>query len=201
LLIGPALNLPSPGNQIPRRHYGPLRSIGLLWMRISGWRVIGELPNEARGIAVVAPHSSNWDFVHAIAAVFSLGLRVQFMGKHTLFRGPLGIFMRWVGGMPVDRADPQDIAERVAQQIQNTPQIWLGITPEGTRSAGRSFKSGFHRIARAADVPILPVALNYRKRVIEFLPAMKAGEDAAAEVEHLRALLMQHGCRREHARR
>ncbi|HMN64347.1 MAG TPA: acyltransferase, partial [Burkholderiaceae bacterium] len=80
--------LPQPGPRVPRRHYGVLRNAGLAWLRVSGWRIEGEIPDLARAVVAVAPHSSNWDFVHAVAAVFALGLRVSFIGKHTLFRGP-----------------------------------------------------------------------------------------------------------------
>lgn len=95
---------PRPGVNVPRRHYGLLHRAGRAWLRCSGWRIEGDIPDLARVVVAVAPHSSNWDFVHAIAAVFVLGLRVSFIGKHTLFRGPFGPILTWLGGIPVDRA-------------------------------------------------------------------------------------------------
>ncbi|MEK9774741.1 MAG: 1-acyl-sn-glycerol-3-phosphate acyltransferase [Quisquiliibacterium sp.] len=192
--------LPTPGDLVPRRRFGALEALGRLSLRISGWRIVGPMPNLPHAIAVVAPHSSNWDFVHGISAVLALRLKVQFLAKHTLFRGMLGGIMRWLGGVPVNRADPQDLAERVAESIRRTDNMWLGITPEGTRTAGRSFKSGFLRIARVSGVPIVPVSFNYRTRVIEFHPVFQPGDDPAADLQALSNLLLTSGCRREHAR-
>jgi 1-acyl-sn-glycerol-3-phosphate acyltransferase len=192
--------LPSLGDRVPRRSYGVLSALGRLSLRISGWRVIGPIPNLSHVIAVVAPHSSNWDFVHGISAVLALGLKVQFLAKHTLFQGPWAGALRWLGGVPVNRGDPQDLAERVAESITRAEQMWLGITPEGTRTAGSAFKSGFLRIARASGAPIAPVSFNYRTRVIEFHPLFEPGADPAADVATLSELLLSRGCRREQAR-
>jgi len=192
--------LPTLGDRVPRRHFGMLSMLGRLSLRASGWRVVGQMPNLTHVIAVVAPHSSNWDFVHGISAVLALGLKVQFLAKHTLFQGPWGGALRWLGGVPVNRTDPQDLAERVAQSITQAEQMWLGITPEGTRTAGTAFKSGFLRIARASGAPIVPVSFNYRTRVIEFHPVFELGSDPVADLAALSELLLTRGCRREHAR-
>lgn len=193
------MTLPSIGSLVPRRGYGPLSLIGRAWLLATGWRVRGPLPDLAHAVVVVAPHSSNWDFVHAVAAVFALRLRVSFIGKHTLFTGGLGRFMRWLGGVPVDRAHAEGIAQAAAQALHDSPATWLGIAPEGTRAAGARFKSGFHRIASAAGVPIIPVSINYRRRVIEIHPARMPGDDVDADVDAIRRLLLERGCRREAA--
>ena len=188
--------LPQPGPRVPRRHYGVLRNAGLAWLRASGWRIEGEIPDLARAVVAVAPHSSNWDFVHAVAAVFALGLRVSFIGKHTLFRGPLGRFMAWLGGIPVDRARPDGVVEAVLARFAAGGPLWFGVAPEGTRREGASFKSGFYRVAQAASVPIVPVYLDYRRRVIgilaPFAPTLPVEEGVAA----IRERLLAHGARR-----
>jgi len=191
--------LPRIGPLAPRRSYGALTAVGRWWLRLAGWRVVGELPDLERVVVAVAPHSSNWDFVHAIAAVFALRLRVSFIGKHTLFEGALGRFMRWVGGLPVDRSRPEGIAEAVAAQMRAAPQMWLGVAPEGTRTAGAPFKSGFYRIAQAAKVPILPVCIDYRRKVIGVLPLQSAAAPVDDGVESVRRLLITSGCRRDAA--
>ena len=191
------MTLPTVGSRVPRRGYGPLAFVGRCWLRCSGWRIRGNLPDIERVVVVVAPHSSNWDFVHAVAAVFALRLRVGFIGKHTLFTGWLGNFMRWMGGVPVDRAHPEGFAQAAAQTIRSAPAMWLGIAPEGTRTAGAAFKSGFHRIATAAVVPMIPVSINHRTRVIEIHPPRMPGPDADADVEAIRSLLLGRGCRRD----
>jgi 1-acyl-sn-glycerol-3-phosphate acyltransferase len=77
--------------------------------------------------------------------------------------------------------------------------MWLGIAPEGTRRAGAAFKSGFYRIARAAGVPILPVFIDHRRRVIGVLAALEPGEEIETGVARVRATLLAHGCRRDRA--
>jgi 1-acyl-sn-glycerol-3-phosphate acyltransferase len=180
----------------PRRGYGPLGNLGRGWLRLAGWRVEGNVPDLARCVVAVAPHSSNWDFVHAVAALFALGLRVSFIGKHTLFRGSLGGFMRWLGGMPVDRSRPNGLVEDMVEAFARAGPLWLAIAPEGTRTRVDGFKSGFYRIALAAGVPILPVALNYRSRSILFLPAVIPTTEVERGVDEMQALFARHGARK-----
>jgi len=180
----------------PRRGYGLLGALGRGWLRLVGWRIDGEIPDVARCVAAVAPHSSNWDFVHAVAVVFALGLRISFIGKHTLFRGSLGGFMRWLGGVPVDRSRDNGLVEDMVDAFAAADRLWLGIAPEGTRTRVEGFKSGFYRIALAAGVPIVPVALNYRERALILLPAVVPQADVERGVADLMALLYARGARK-----
>lgn len=188
LCVGPA---------VPRRAYGLLALIGRLVLRIMRWRAEGQFPDSPRLVVAIAPHSSGWDFVIGAAFLFTLGLRVSFIAKHTLFFWPLGTFLRWLGGIPVNRARPEDLAGAMAAEFSSRRQLWLAITPEGTRTPGVRFKSGFYRIAKAAGVPVLPVYFNYRRRVTGFLPLVSTGEDVAAGVEVVRRQLLQYGARRD----
>lgn len=185
------------GPAVPRRSYGLSALLGRLVLWLMRWRAEGHFPDSPRLVVAVAPHSSGWDFVIGAAFLFVLGLRVSFIAKHTLFFWPLGPFLRWLGGIPVNRERPEDLADVMAREFSQRGQLWLAITPEGTRRAGARFKSGFYRIARSANVPILPVYFNYRRRVTGFLPLVQPGEDMAAGVEAVRQLLQQHGARRQ----
>ena len=184
------------GDTVPRRDYGLLRPLGRWILRRLDWCSEGAFPDQPKLVITIAPHSSAWDFIVGAAFLYVMGLRVAFIAKHTLFFWPLGGFMRWLGGIPVDREQPQDLAEVMAAAFGKHEQLWLAITPEGTRREGARFKSGFYRIARAAGVPILPVYFNYRRRATGFLPLVQPGDDVAAGVEQLRLLLQQHGARR-----
>jgi 1-acyl-sn-glycerol-3-phosphate acyltransferase len=184
------------GGAVPRRDYGLLGAVGRWTLRRMRWRVEGEFPDHPRLVVAIAPHSSTWDFVIGAALVFVLGLRVAFIAKHTLFRSLLGAFLRWLGGIPVDRARPEGLAEALSTEFHRHGQLWLAITPEGTRREGARFKSGFYRIALAAGVPILPVYFNYRRRIIGFLPVIHPGADVAEGVDRIRRLLEQRGARR-----
>jgi 1-acyl-sn-glycerol-3-phosphate acyltransferase len=189
--------LPEVPDPVPRRGYGLLSWLGRTWLRVAGWRVIGTLPDCPRLVVAVAPHSSNLDFVHVAAAVFALRLRVSFLGKHTLFHGPLGRFMHWMGGIPVDRSAPGDIADQLVHTFAQRDRLWLGIAPEGTRTAGTPYRTGFYRIAQAAGVPILPVYFDYARRCIGLLPPVDTGPDVDAGVEALRAQIARVGVRRD----
>lgn len=188
--------LPALGPSVPRRRYGCLESLGGFILRRMGWRIEGELPDRPKVVAALAPHSSNWDFIIGASVVFALGLRVAFIGKHTLFRWPLGAFMRWLGGIPVNRARPDGFADAMIAAFSAREQLWLGIAPEGTRTDGAQFKSGFYRIARAAGVPILPVYFNYRRKAIGFLPLVRPELEVEEGVAAVRELLERHGARK-----
>ena len=185
------------GPEVPRRAYGPLALIGRLVLCAMRWRAEGRFPDNPRLVVAIAPHSSGWDFVIGAAFLFTLGLRVSFIAKHTLFFWPLGTFLRWLGGIPVNRARPEDLADAMATEFCSRGKLWLAITPEGTRTPGVRFKSGFYRIAKAAGVPVLPVYFNYRRRVTGFLPLVETGDDVAAGVEAVRRQLLQQGARRD----
>ena len=187
------------GSTVPRRNYGLLRPLGRWILRRLDWRSEGLFPDQPKLVIAIAPHSSTWDFIIGAAFLYLLGLRVAFIAKHTLFFWPLGGFMRWLGGIPVNRAQPEDLAEVMAATFGKREQLWLAITPEGTRSEGARFKSGFYRIARAAGVPILPVYFNYQRRVTGFLPLLQTGDDITAGVEQVRQLLQRHGARHRSA--
>jgi 1-acyl-sn-glycerol-3-phosphate acyltransferase len=137
-------------------------------MRLAGWGFAGRIPDVAKGVLIVAPHSSNWDFFIGVAAMFSLGLRVVFLGKHTLFGWPLGPIMRWLGGVPVNRDSATGVVDETVQLFAAREKIILALAPEGTRSFVHRWKTGFYRVATAAAVPVIPVVLDWGSRTITF---------------------------------
>ncbi len=139
-------------------------------------------------VAIVAPHTSNWDFIVGILAVFAIGIHVDFLAKHTLFKGPLAWFMRWCGGIPVNREAPQGLVPQVVDAIAKAPAVFLAITPAGTRSSTKPWKSGFYHIAVAARVPIFPVIFDGPARTIRFMPALEPSGDYGTDLPKLQAL-------------
>jgi len=129
----------------------------------------------------VAPHTSNWDFVVGMAAMFALDLRLTFIGKHTLFAGPLAPLMRWMGGIPVDRSSPHGVVGESVRAFADVERRVLAIAPQGTRSPVAHFKSGFLHIARGASVPVLLAALDYGTRIVRLGPLIHPGADVEAE--------------------
>jgi 1-acyl-sn-glycerol-3-phosphate acyltransferase len=173
---------------LPRRGNFFSSAVSRVLFDAMGWKIEGEFPAHAKMVVIVAPHTSNWDFIVGILAVFAIGFRARFLGKHTLFRGPLGWFMRWCGGMPVNRNAPQGLVPQAVEAIEKAPAIFLAITPEGTRSSTGPWKSGFYHIAVAARVPIFPIAFDGASRTIRFFPAFEPSGDYAADLPKLQAL-------------
>lgn len=181
-----AAHFPVAGPAVPRRGGRALPALGrgVLWAL--RWRVEGDLPDIARCVVIVAPHTSNWDFVIGLATLLALDLRVTWLGKHTIFRGPFGALWRALGGVPVDRGATDGTVTATTALFTAGAPVWVGLAPEGTRRKVERWKSGFWRIARAAQVPILPVALDYGRRRLCLLPLYQPTAECEADVAALR---------------
>jgi 1-acyl-sn-glycerol-3-phosphate acyltransferase len=151
-----------------------------------GWRVTGEFPAAPRFVLIVAPHTSNWDFPICMLAMFATGLRVNWLGKHSIFFFPAAPVLRWLGGEPIDRGVRAGTVEQSITRFAGRQQYILGISPEGTRRAAPEWRTGFHRIAVGAGVPIVPAALDYSRRVLELMPETIPTADMAGDIVALR---------------
>ncbi len=177
--------VPALGHALPQSGGRVSHALGRWALAWLGWRVEGTLPDVAKAVIIVAPHTTNWDFVVGIAAKFALGLRASWLGKHTLFRAPFGALMRWLGGIPVDRSRPNDVVAQSVQQFAEMDRMVLGISPEGTRKAVTRWKTGFYHIARGAGVPIIPVAFDWSRHRLVIGPALSPGDDMDADLQAL----------------
>lgn len=176
-------HVPVLGDQLPRRGNAISSALARVAMRLAGWTFEGVVPNRPKLVFIVAPHTSNWDFVVGVVAMFALGLHVTFLGKDTLFRGPFGAAMRWLGGIPVYRHAPRNVVEQTVDLMRARDRVALGLSPEGTRRKLPQWRTGFHYVARGAGVPIVPVALDYSTRTIRLFalhePAAGVEDDLA----------------------
>lgn len=137
----------------------------------AGWRVDFRGLPARQGVVIVYPHTSNWDFVVGLLAKWSLGFALSFWGKDSLFRIPLfGRWMRWVGGVPVDRKHPRGVVGQMVERMQaakaNDEFFWLALAPEGTRSYTEHWRTGFYQVALKADVPVGLAYFDYPDRVV-----------------------------------
>jgi 1-acyl-sn-glycerol-3-phosphate acyltransferase len=179
--------LPPLSRSAPRQGGAASRAVGRAVLRLLGWWVEGEVPDVPRCVLVGAPHTSNWDFVVGIGAKLALGLRVGWLGKHTIFKRPFAGLLRRLGGIPVDRAAAERIVETAVERFRTEPQLFLGLTPEGTRQRVERWKSGFHRIAVGAGVPILPVRIDWSRRAIVLAPLFFPSGDYERDLAELQA--------------
>jgi len=174
--------LPRLGPHVPRRRNIVLAWVGRTVLRLMDFRVEGEVPDLAKFVIAVAPHTSNWDFVVGAAVMFALELRVAFIAKHTLFRGPFGAVMRWMGGVPVDRSSAHGVVAEAVHGFSRVPGLILAIAPQGTRKPSVRFRSGFLHIARGAGVPVTLAALDWGEHRVRLGPTFAPGADIEQEL-------------------
>jgi 1-acyl-sn-glycerol-3-phosphate acyltransferase len=145
------------------RHILP--GFGRLMLRIFGWKIEGEFPDLPKYVLIGAPHTSNWDFPVGIAICFARQQKVYWMGKHTLFWGPLGPISRWLGGIPVDRRKSNSLVEQIVQVYREHEQLVVAIPPEGTRKKVEKWKTGFYYIALGSQLPIVLGFIDFGRKV------------------------------------
>ena len=157
------------------------------YLSLRGWTFLGEFPVVPKLIAVGAPHTTNWDFVAFMAALYHFRLKVRFIGKHTLFRWPFGYFFRSLGGIAVDRSKPGGIVGQVADVFAEAEEMILVLAPEGTRKPAPFWKSGFLKIALAADVAVLLASVDYSRKQLTVGPLLRYDGDASAFMHEARS--------------
>jgi 1-acyl-sn-glycerol-3-phosphate acyltransferase len=165
-----------------------LRVGSVLFLRVTGWQVQGALAPEARkSVFIAAPHTSNWDLPYTLMVAFALGLDIRWMGKASLFRWPFGWFMRWLGGIPVDRSRSNDLVAASALALTEAPgAMQLIVPPEGTRGRTRYWKTGFYYIAAAARVPIVMAYMDYERKVSGLGPIFVPTGDIEADMARIK---------------
>lgn len=161
-------------------------------LRALGWQLHFDGLPALQGMFVVYPHTSNWDFVLAVIAKWSIGLQVNFWGKGSLFKVPLlGAWLRWMGGIPVLRDAPYGLVGQAVRQLQDARgagrYCWFGLAPEGTRKYTEGWRSGFYRTAVQADITVCLVRLDYSRKTIVANEFMRLSGDTQADMAHIAA--------------
>jgi 1-acyl-sn-glycerol-3-phosphate acyltransferase len=142
------------------------RPLAELWLWAGGWSIVGEMPDLPKFVIVAAPHKTNWDLPNALAAGLHFGVRIQWMGKNSLFKWPFNSFMRWLGGIPVDRSKSNNAVSQMVEKFSAARELAVVIPPEGTRGEVTRWKSGFYYIAHGAKVPLVLAFIDYRQRKV-----------------------------------
>jgi len=166
-----------------------LRGMSLFILRLKGWKIEGELPPGAdKAVLIAAPHTSNWDLPYTLMTGFALRLNLYWMGKESIFRVPFGAFMRWLGGIAVDRSKSNNLVAASVEAIRAAAgPLQLVVPPEGTRSKTRYWKTGFYHIALGAGVPIVMAYMDYAEKRAGLGPVFHPTGDVERDMESIKA--------------
>ena len=164
-----------------------VRKLSFALFRWRGWRLEGALPDVKKYVIIGAPHTSNWDFPVALGLAFCYRVKMFWMGKHTLFRWPFGGLMRWLGGIPVNRAASQNLVAQAVAAMQASDELILAIPPEGTRKQVRQWKTGFYFIAREAGTPIVLAFLDLKNKRAGFGPTLQPTDNLEKDMATIKA--------------
>ncbi|WP_437336508.1 MULTISPECIES: lysophospholipid acyltransferase family protein [unclassified Sorangium] len=151
-----------------------------------GWRVEGVTDLPPKAVLIAWPHTSNWDFPFTLAVSYVLDLEFSWLGKHTLFEPPFGPFFRWLGGIPVDRRDRNNLVAAVVDVLKQHDELKLIIAPEGTRSRTKRWKTGFYYVALGAGVPIILGYLDFPRKRGGILHVFYPTGDIEADIAAIR---------------
>lgn len=178
---GPAMATDAPH---PKTVAARLSRAGLWALR--GWKFEGEVPSEPHLVMLAGPHTSNMDGLLLVLLTRSVGMSASWMVKDTWSKPPMGWLIKPVGAVPVDRSKANGMVGQMVEEFAKRDHFHLMIPPEGTRSYTEHWKSGFYRIALAADVPIAPSFLDYKRRRGGFGESFRLTGDKRKDMDKLR---------------
>ncbi|MBO0724601.1 MAG: lysophospholipid acyltransferase family protein [Blastocatellia bacterium] len=163
-----------------------IRGLALSFLRVFGWRLEGRLPDVDKLVVIAAPHTSNWDFPILVSLAFGLRAKASWLGKHSLFRWPLGFLSRWMGGIPVYRSASHNLVAQSVEMFRKSEKLILAVPPEGTRGKVNHWKTGFYYIALGAETPIAMGFIDYKRKAVGVGPTLYPTGDIEADMEIIR---------------
>jgi 1-acyl-sn-glycerol-3-phosphate acyltransferase len=148
-----------------------IKRVCYLILKYSGWKFEIDLPQSLRSFLFLgAPHTSNYDFLPAMALAHVLKRNAKFLIKDDWMKFPMNLILGPAGAIGLDRnklkvahASNTDIMANLFKQYQD---LVLMISPEGTRSPNENWKTGFYYIAQKAGVPIVLGFADYKKKIV-----------------------------------
>lgn len=164
-----------------------LQFLSIVILKILGWRRSGQVPSIPKYVMIAAPHTSNWDFPIGLAIILSFKMKLSWLGKESLFRWPLGILFKWLGGIPINRSKSGDMVAQTIQAFKEKATMVMVVAPEGTRKKGKYWKTGFYYIAKGANVPIVMAFIDYMRKTGGFGPTFEPTGNIESDMEKIRA--------------
>jgi 1-acyl-sn-glycerol-3-phosphate acyltransferase len=159
-----------------------LQIISQLILALFGWKAVGQKPHQSKYLIIGAHHTSGWDFPLTLLVSGAAGIPLHWIGKESLFRGPLGWFFRLLGGIPVNRHERTNFVQKVIERYNQSDELSIAISPEGTRQQTSHWRTGFYYIAHGAHIPILLAFLDYPSRTGGFGPLIHTSGDIVADL-------------------
>jgi 1-acyl-sn-glycerol-3-phosphate acyltransferase len=164
---------PPPARSIPRNpliQTAVIRGLARLIFALTGWKAVGSPPpGIPKYVMICAPHTSYWDGFWMLGCASLLRIDLRFLGKHTMFKGPLGWLLKGLGAVPVIRSQRQNTVQQAAAWFDSSDAFLLGVAPEGTRKLTGGWKTGFYWIAMEAKVPIACAFVDYATKTAGYL--------------------------------
>ena len=158
------------------------------WFRRKGWTLGPNIPKEVkRCVIIAAPHTSNWDFIYALGALYLFGVPVKYLAKKELFRWPMKGILHATGGISIDRSKSTGFVDAAIKKIQESEELFLMIAGEGTRGKVDKWKSGFYHVALGANVPLMLAYLDYAKKEAGFASPIYLTGDKETDLQAIRA--------------
>jgi 1-acyl-sn-glycerol-3-phosphate acyltransferase len=145
------------------------------------WKIDGAIPEDKRVVLVIGPHTSNWDFIIGVLVILSLDAKINWIGKHTIFKRGFKRLLTKLGGIPVNRQDPSELFSKIREITQKSNGYLIGMAPEGTRKKVLKLKSGFIRIAKQTNSKIMLAGIDFKKKIVNldnfFTPSGNLDDD------------------------
>ena len=166
-----------------------LKTLALWFLALAGWKAKADLDIQLlpkKFVAILAPHTSNWDLLFIMGVIFALGLKFNWFGKNEAFRWPIGGIFKKLGGIPIERSTSKNMVQQTVELIGSREQVIVGIAPEGTRSTTKYWKTGFYHIAHQAAVPLVLAYLDYDRKLGGLGPLMETTGDIEEDLKEIR---------------
>jgi 1-acyl-sn-glycerol-3-phosphate acyltransferase len=170
-----------------------IRKIARFIILFIDWNIDRNPPKDAEGsVLVMAPHTSNWDFILGRLAFFSYGVDVKLLVKKESFVFPFGFLLKAIGGIPVDRKKNNNLTDYVAKLYAENPKLMIIFTPEGTRSHNGNWKKGFYYIAKRANVKIYLCYVNFKNKSGGFGEVFEHTDDSKHDLNEIKKYYLQY---------
>ena len=153
-----------------------------------GWTAVEPVAPEDKCIILGVPHTTIWDFIISYLYYTSVGGKPHCMIKGEMFWGPLGWFLRKIGGIPVDRKKGSNVVLSVIREMKKQKVLHLALAPEGTRKPIRKWKTGFHTIAREVGCPVYLGYFDWGTKRVGRGEKVELTDDARADMERIQAI-------------